>query len=106
MKPVGKPDAGNPHVRFDERGGETDQQNGTAPFLDSTGSLVKLLCCVRQTTDFVARWVYMAHTKMLTDIIEVRPLGEHRLFLRFDDGTSRQVDLAPLLRFDGVFAPL
>jgi hypothetical protein len=23
MKPVGKPDAGNPHVRFDERGGET-----------------------------------------------------------------------------------
>ena len=27
MKPVGKPDAGNPHVRFDERGGET----GLAP---------------------------------------------------------------------------
>jgi hypothetical protein len=24
MKPVGEPDAGNPHVRFDERGGETD----------------------------------------------------------------------------------
>jgi hypothetical protein len=23
MKPVGKPDAGNLHVRFDERGGET-----------------------------------------------------------------------------------
>src|SRR3954453_610365 len=23
MKPVGKPDAGNPHVRFDERGRET-----------------------------------------------------------------------------------
>jgi hypothetical protein len=22
-KPVGKPDAGNPHVRFDERGRET-----------------------------------------------------------------------------------
>jgi hypothetical protein len=25
MKPVGKPDAGNPHVRFDERGRETEQ---------------------------------------------------------------------------------
>ena len=25
MKPVGKPDAGNPHVRFDERGRETGQ---------------------------------------------------------------------------------
>ena len=24
MKPVGKPDAGNLHVRFDERGGETE----------------------------------------------------------------------------------
>ena len=24
MKSVGKPDAGNPHVRFDERGVETD----------------------------------------------------------------------------------
>ena len=23
VKPVGKPDAGNPQVRFDERGGET-----------------------------------------------------------------------------------
>src|SRR5277367_5620127 len=38
MKPVGKPDAGNPHVRFDERGGETGlaQWLATAPFLDST----------------------------------------------------------------------
>jgi hypothetical protein len=25
VKPAGKPDAGNPHVRFDERGGETGQ---------------------------------------------------------------------------------
>ena len=24
VKPVGKPDAGNPHVRFDERGEETE----------------------------------------------------------------------------------
>jgi len=40
MKPVGKPDAGNPHVRFDERGGETERidviEADTAPFLDST----------------------------------------------------------------------
>ena len=26
MKPVGKPDAGNPHVRFDERGRETGRR--------------------------------------------------------------------------------
>src|ERR1700730_14588103 len=39
MKPVGKPDAGNPHVRFDERGGETERCRmapATAPVLDST----------------------------------------------------------------------
>jgi hypothetical protein len=35
MKPVGKPDAGNPHVRFDERGRETGHK-ATAPVLDST----------------------------------------------------------------------
>jgi hypothetical protein len=38
MKSVGKPDAGNPHVRFDERGRETELANdyATASFLDST----------------------------------------------------------------------
>ena len=39
MKPVGKPDAGNLHVRFDERGGETERcrmAQATAPLLDST----------------------------------------------------------------------
>ncbi len=39
MKPVGKPDAGNPHVRFDEWGRETGRlakPQATAPFLDST----------------------------------------------------------------------
>jgi hypothetical protein len=39
MKSVGKPDAGNPHVRFDERGRETGRLHvaqATAPFLDST----------------------------------------------------------------------
>ena len=34
-KPVGEPDAGNPHVRFDERGGETDCSLA-APRLSST----------------------------------------------------------------------
>src|ERR1035441_3908289 len=42
MKPVGKPDAGNPHVRFDERGGETDRH--AAPRRSST-LLVSLASC-------------------------------------------------------------
>src|SRR4051794_3535916 len=41
VKSVGKPDARNGHVRFDERGRETGRPPvwllGTAPFLDSTG---------------------------------------------------------------------
>jgi hypothetical protein len=39
MKPVGEPYAGNPHVRFDERGWETERcrmAQATAPILDST----------------------------------------------------------------------
>jgi len=44
MKPVGKPDAGNPHVRFDERGEETGCATGvtTAPLLDSTSGALRL----------------------------------------------------------------
>src|SRR2546427_3847767 len=39
VKPVGKPDAGNPHVRFDERGWETGRRFASvlAPILGSTG---------------------------------------------------------------------
>jgi len=43
VKPVGKPDAGNRHVRFDERGRETEplaKPHATAPFPDSTESTV------------------------------------------------------------------
>jgi len=41
MKPVGKPDAGNPHVRFDERGGEAGRESDTAPFLDSPPASIR-----------------------------------------------------------------
>jgi hypothetical protein len=46
MKPAGKPDAGNPHVRFDERGGETGCFGDTVPLLDATGETY-LSCAVR-----------------------------------------------------------
>jgi len=41
MKSVGKPDAGNRHVRFDERGWETGRRCSSvpAPILDSTDRL-------------------------------------------------------------------
>ncbi len=45
-------------------------------------------------------------TRMLVDIVNVRPTGGHKLWLRFDDGVEGELDMARVLRFDGVFAPL
>ena len=39
-------------------------------------------------------------------VVDVRPLGGHRLFIRFDDGLQGELDLATFVRFDGVLAPL
>jgi hypothetical protein len=43
---------------------------------------------------------------MLKDVVEVKPLTEYRLYLRFEDGMSGEVDIAQLISFTGVFAPL
>lgn len=43
---------------------------------------------------------------MLKDIVEVRPLDGYRLFLRFEDGAEGEVDVAKMVQFEGVFAPL
>jgi hypothetical protein len=39
-------------------------------------------------------------------VVDVRPLGGHRLFIRFDDGLQGDLDLATFVRFDGVLEPL
>jgi hypothetical protein len=43
---------------------------------------------------------------MMVDVAEVRPLGDHRVFIRFEDGVSGEVDIADVVVFEGVFAPL
>ena len=43
---------------------------------------------------------------MLKDIVEVRYLGEYRIFLRFDDGVSGELDLSTLIKFEGIFESL
>ena len=43
---------------------------------------------------------------MLKDIVAVRTLDGHRLWLRFEDGLEGEVDVASLVPFTGVFAPL
>ena len=43
---------------------------------------------------------------MLKDIVEARPLGGHRLFLRFEDGVEGELDFAEFLEFRGVFEQL
>ena len=43
---------------------------------------------------------------MLKDIVEVQPTREYRLRLRFEDGREGEVDVAGMIRFEGIFAPL
>ncbi len=43
---------------------------------------------------------------MMIDVVEVRPLDGHRLFVRFEDGVHGEVNVTDLVRLDGVFAPL
>ena len=43
---------------------------------------------------------------VLVDVVEVRAVGDHRLFLRFADGVAGEVDLDRLVRWEGVFEPL
>ena len=43
---------------------------------------------------------------MLKDIVAVTPLNDHRLHLHFEDGVNGVVDVATLVKFQGVFAPL
>lgn len=43
---------------------------------------------------------------MLNDIVEARHIEAYRLFIRFADGKAGEIDLAPLLKFTGIFEPL
>lgn len=43
---------------------------------------------------------------MLRDVVSVQPLPEHRLRVKFDDGTEGVVDVAEMVEFAGVFEPL
>jgi hypothetical protein len=43
---------------------------------------------------------------VLSDVVFIEPLPEHRLRIRFDDGTEGIVDVTQLVEFTGVFEPL
>jgi hypothetical protein len=43
---------------------------------------------------------------MLKDIVEVRPTGGYRLYLRFEDGVAGELDISELVTFEGVFRAL
>ena len=42
---------------------------------------------------------------MIVHVVEARPLGDHRVWLRFDDGLAGEVDLADAL-VGPIFEPL
>ncbi|RPH75251.1 MAG: DUF2442 domain-containing protein, partial [Candidatus Rokuibacteriota bacterium] len=37
----------------------------------------------------------------MIDVTEVRLLGDHRLYVRFEDGVGGEVDVAGLVEFEG-----
>ena len=43
---------------------------------------------------------------MLKDIVEVQPLDDYQLKIRFEDGAEGIIDLTQIVPFSGVFAPL
>ena len=43
---------------------------------------------------------------MLKDVTAVQPLDGYRLYVRFEDDVEGIVDLAEIISFTGVFAPL
>lgn len=43
---------------------------------------------------------------MLRDVVEVSALEGHRLAVTFDDGVQGVIDIADLVPFEGIFAPL
>ena len=47
------------------------------------------------------------HEELLHDVVQVRHLGGHRLWLRFDDGVEGVADLRQVVRaFENLLAPL
>ena len=43
---------------------------------------------------------------MLKDVTQVKTLDGYRLYLHFEDGAEGVVDLAEIVQFTGLFAPL
>ena len=43
---------------------------------------------------------------MLKDIVQVRPLRDYRLIIRFEDGVEGEIDVEKITNFTGIFAPL
>jgi hypothetical protein len=43
---------------------------------------------------------------MLVDVVAVRALGGHRLWLEFEGGVAGELDFERVLSFEGVLAPL
>lgn len=43
---------------------------------------------------------------MLKDIIEVHPLENHQIYLKFEDRKDGIIEVSSLVEFTGIFAPL
>ena len=105
MKPVGKPDAGNLHVRFDERGWERGGAPASvlAPILDSTRQVLILHqeFLVDQSGHVEPKAARMWLCSSSTSIIEYRDFSAHLNILTIR-GELAATDGAVLMRSPAV----
>jgi hypothetical protein len=94
VKPVGEPDAGDRHVRFDERGWETERcrmAQATAPILDST------FCDIaRSRMDFRFRGK-SGRAANITGMTEFGPEGDIGLIEIPRRNSTRHLDITKLI---------
>ena len=43
---------------------------------------------------------------MVKDVDRIKVIGDHRLWIRFEDGAEGEIDVARLIKFRGVMEPL
>ncbi len=98
VKPVGKPDAGNRHVRFDERGGKTERRHtaeATASLLNSTTDACIGIANHRKSfceSDFrVSRGESRCRQSVAQSCLDLHPLAVAKLWPELTGVRSRRM---------------
>lgn len=70
-----------------------------------TSSRIKRKLAISQTKSTITKYRVL-RVKMLKNIIEVKPLENYKLYLRFEDNNEGVIDISKIIEFTGIFTPL